>query len=56
MTFTLHGQKSIGGQLAKCTELFRMETDNYSVGRLIVNVPDMFDCKGNYDITIQVVL
>lgn len=55
MTFTLQEQKRIGDQLEKCNKLFRMETDsNKSIGRLIVDVEDMLDCRGNYDIIVQV--
>ena len=55
MEFTLKEQKRLGEQLDQCKELFGMVTDNFSIGRLIVAVSDMLDCKGNYDVTIEVV-
>lgn len=55
MMFTLHGQIRLGSnQQEKCKELFRLETVDNSVGKVFVNVPDMLDCTGNYDIIVQV--
>jgi hypothetical protein len=55
MTFTLHGQTRLGSnQPEKCKELFRLETVDNSTGNVLVNVPDMLDCTGNYDIIVQV--
>ena len=55
MTFTLHGQTSLGtNQPEKCQKLFRLETVDNSTGKVIVDVADMLDCRGNYDIIVQV--
>ena len=55
MSFTLHEQKRLGEQLDKCKNLFRLVTDSFTDGRLVVAVENMFDCSGNYNITVQVV-
>lgn len=57
MTFTLRGQTRVGGnQPDKCKELFRLETVDDSNGTVFLNVPEMLDCTGSYDIIVQVSL
>jgi hypothetical protein len=57
LTFTLHEQHRLGGnQPDKCKDLFRLETVDNSMGKVFLNVPEMLDCTGSYDITVQVSL
>lgn len=57
MTFTLHGETRLGGnQPDKCKNLFRLETVDNSTGKVFLNVPEMLDCTGSYDITVQVLI
>lgn len=57
MTFTLIDQKRIGDQLPNCLNLFKMQTlADKSSGQVLVAVDDMYDCNGEYDITINVYL
>jgi hypothetical protein len=57
LTFTLHEQIRVGGnQPDKCKDLFRLETIDNSIGKVFLDVPEMLDCTGSYDITVQVSL
>jgi hypothetical protein len=59
-TYTdIHTQKQTrvgGNQPDKCKDLFRLETVDNSIGKVFLDVPEMLDCTGSYDITVQVSL
>jgi hypothetical protein len=59
-TYTdIHTQKQTrvgGNQPDICKDLFRLETIDNSIGKVFLDVPEMLDCTGSYDITVQVSL
>ena len=53
MVFTLISQSRIDGQ-NRCPNLFKISTFNYTTGNVTVNVDNLLDCWGNYQIEVQV--
>jgi len=53
MVFTLISQSRIDGQ-NRCPNLFKISTFNYTTGNVTVNVDNLLNCWGNYQIEVQV--